>query len=55
MDKCLSIVKRVLVMLLLSIPQTALAQTFPIFDGTSGIGIVDQDALFAQSNAGKAS
>jgi Skp family chaperone for outer membrane proteins len=54
MDKCLSIVKRVLVMLLLSIPQTALAQTFPIFDGTSGIGIVDQDALFAQSNAGKA-
>ena len=49
----LGIFKRLLVMLLLSLPMSVTAQSFPVFDGVAGIGIVDQDALFSQSNAGR--
>ena len=49
-----SIFKRVAVLLCLSMPQAALAQAFPVLEGNVAIGIVDQDALFTRSNAGKA-
>lgn len=45
--------KYVLVWLCLSLPNTSLAQTFPVFEDNAAIGVVDQDALFRASIAGK--
>jgi Skp family chaperone for outer membrane proteins len=47
------IFKRCLVLLFLSLPNTSLAQTFPVFEDNAAIGIVDQDALFTASIVGK--
>ena len=53
MDQNWRIFKRCLVLLLLSLPNTLPAQSFPVFENNAAIGIVDQDALFTSSNAGK--
>ena len=48
-----SIAKVTFVMFMLNTQQSALAQTFPIFDNNLRIGIVDQEALFTRSTVGK--